>query len=67
MTVRLLGDVNGDGQVAGTDKLAMEKALNQIPTGLDNRFFDLNGDGANPPTGSDKLILNKVPNGLPIP
>jgi len=66
LTVRLLGDINGDGSVTGLDKIQMNKCLNGLPTpGYQTRHFDLNGDGA--ATGLDKLILNKLLNGIPVP
>jgi internalin A len=68
ITVRRLGDVNGDGVVNASDKLEINKKLNGMATlaGIGLRELDLSGDGALV-NAEDKLIVNQVLNGLTVP
>lgn len=62
ISLRPLGDVDGDGSVGGSDKQIMNNGLNGVTDGFVTRQFDLNGDGSGP-GGADKQILNTVLNG----
>jgi len=64
--VRRLGDLNGSGTVNMMDKVLLMKRLNGMPTGLEDRAFDLDGDGS-PATAQDKAIMNALLNGFRLP
>jgi hypothetical protein len=68
LTLRLLGDIDGDGLVNSADKLEMNKKLNGLDTlpGITLRALDLSGDGALV-NAEDKLAINQVLNGLVVP
>ena len=68
VTVRLLGDADGDGAVTASDKLKMNKWLNGVPRlpGIALRELDLTGDGVSV-NAADKLAINQVLNGLVVP
>lgn len=61
VAIRRLGDIDGDGSVGGTDKVAFNNRANgaQVP---DQAPYDLDGDGS-AASGSDKAVLNNVLNG----
>ena len=66
VTVRLLGDVNGDGQLTTADRVLMIKKINGRDVGgLVDRAFDL--DCANGCGAVDRSLLNTILNGLAIP
>ena len=64
--VRRLGDLNGSRTVNMMDKALLMKRLNQMPTGLPDRVFDLDGNGV-PATAQDKAIMNALLNGFKLP
>jgi hypothetical protein len=68
LTLRPLGDIDGDLQVDAQDKLELNKQLNGLATlpGITFRDLDLTGDGVNV-DASDKLIMNQRLNGLVSP
>lgn len=68
ITIRPLGDINGDGVVTAEDKLEMNKFLNGLATlpGIGLRELDLTGDGETVNV-DDKIILNRILNGLAVP
>jgi hypothetical protein len=68
LTLRALGDVDGDGLVNSADKLEMNKRLNGLANlpGITLRALDLSGDGALV-NAEDKLAINQVLNGLVVP
>ena len=68
LTLRPLGDIDGDGAVTAADKLEMNKALNGLATlpGIGLRHLDLTGDGTTV-NAEDKLVINQVLNGLLVP
>jgi len=65
--VRLLGDVNDDGDVTGADQLEINRELNDLSVspGIEFRDLDLTGDGLDV-TGADQLIVNRIVNDLPV-
>ena len=67
LTVRTLGDIDGDGLVNANDKLEMNKKLNGLANlpGITFRAVDLNSDGL--VNATDKLMINQVLNGLVVP
>lgn len=68
LTLRVLGDIDGDGTVTAADKLEISKSLNGLATlpGIGLRELDLTGDGATI-NAEDKLIINQVLNGVAVP
>lgn len=68
LTLRKLGDVDGDGLVNASDKLEINKKLNGLSTlpGIELRNLDLSGDGVLV-NAEDKLAINQVLNGLAVP
>ena len=68
LSLRLLGDITGDGIVNASDKLEINKKLNGLATlpGIELRHLDLSGDGALV-NAEDKLAINQVLNGLIVP
>jgi len=65
ITVRQLGDIDGDGSVTGTDKQMMNQRLNLVETPYSDREFDLTGDET--VTGTDKQVMNMVLNNAEVP
>jgi hypothetical protein len=65
LTVRHLGDTNGDGFVNAEDKLALNQRLNGVTSACTLRGADLDADGL--VNSLDKLIVNLVLNGLTVP
>jgi len=66
LTLRQLGDVNGDDAVDTSDKLEINRYLNGIATPATFRELDLTGDGTAVDT-DDKLQVNRVLNGIAVP
>lgn len=68
LTLRRLGDIDGDGVITASDNLEMNKTLNGLATltGIGLRELDLTGDGA-AVDAEDKLVINQVLNGNPVP
>ncbi|MBN2581883.1 MAG: hypothetical protein JXL80_02370 [Planctomycetes bacterium] len=65
LTVRSLGDIDGNGGVEVTDLLALINCLNgSPPPQFDPRAFDLDANGAPEPT--DVSLLINILNGLPV-
>lgn len=65
LTVRPLGDVDGNNGVEGTDMTIMIQALNGLSgAGYDVRVFDLDGNGGVEPT--DLSIMTNLMNGMPV-
>lgn len=63
LSLRRLGDIDGDGSVGGADKQMLNNRLNGlIDAGVTYRACDLDGDGS--VGGSDKIILNNMINGF---
>lgn len=65
LTLRTLGDVNGDATVDTSDKLEINRELNGIATTATLRELDLTGDGT--VDTNDKLQVNRVLNGILVP
>jgi hypothetical protein len=65
VTVRPLGDIDGNTLVNALDKLQLNLRLNGVTTAHPERAFDLDGDGA--VSGSDKLQMNRILNTVPVP
>ena len=66
LTVRLLGDVDGNGAPEPGDVQLLINKLNGIPTpGYDDRAFDLDANGGAEP--GDVQVLMNILNGLPVP
>jgi dockerin type I repeat protein len=65
LTLRQLGDVNGDATVDTSDKLEINRELNGIATTATLRELDLTGDGT--VDTNDKLQVNRVLNGIAVP
>jgi len=72
ITVRRLGDITGDGHVTAADRVAWNKNLNAVPSGLDangaaytRRHFDLDHDGKI--SAADRVLLSQVMNGISLP
>ena len=65
VTVRTLGDVNGDTVVDTSDKVEMDRFLNGIVTPMTLRELDLTGNGVI--DTEDKLVVNRLLNGIVIP
>ena len=66
LTLRALGDVNGDGAVDASDLAVLDQRLNGLYGGaLAQRAFDLTGDGY--VTAADRVVLNMVINGVTVP
>ena len=68
LSLRLLGDIDGDGAITASDKLEMNKTLNGLAVlpGVTLRDLDLTGDGVTV-DAEDKLVMNQVLNGLAVP
>ena len=68
LTLRLLGDIDGDGSMTASDKLEMNKPLNGLAVlpGITLRNLDLTGDGTTV-DAEDRLVINQVLNGLSVP
>lgn len=65
ITVRRLGDVNGNGLVEPNDKSALNNRLNGvIMNNIESRAFDINADGYIEP--NDQSLLNNLINGIII-
>ena len=66
LTVRLLGDIDGNGVAEPDDLSLLTNALNGTPDpALDPAAFDLDADGAIQP--SDVLPMVSILNGQPVP
>ncbi len=65
ITVRRLGDINGDGFVTPTDKGVLNARLNGLTVEASDRALDVNADGSVAPT--DKGLLNAILNGVVQP
>ncbi len=65
VTVRPIGDVDGNGFVNVLDKVYFNKALNGLATPFADRAYDLTGEGA--VNVIDKVQMNRVLNGQPVP
>ena len=66
LTVRPLGDVDGNGAPEPGDVSLLIMKLNGTPpAGYDDRAFDLDANGGSEP--GDVQILNNILNGLPVP
>lgn len=65
VTVRLIGDIDGDGLINAADKLIMNQCLNGLDTPVDKAWCDLDRDGL--VNAADKLMINQVLNGLNPP
>ena len=67
ISLRPLGDIDGDGAATASDKLEMNKNLNGLATlpGIGLRELDLTGDGV--VNAEDKLVINQILNGIAVP
>ena len=65
ITVRLIGDIDGDADVDGDDKAEMNRMLNSLSTPFGEQCFDLDGNGD--VDGDDKAALNRMLNSLAVP
>ena len=66
LTVRLLGDIDGNGAPEPADVSVLIMKLNGVPPpGYHDNAFDLDGNGAAEP--GDVQILMNILNGLPVP
>ncbi len=66
LTVRPLGDADGDGYVGACDAAAVAQVLNGVePTCGTLRSCDLDGDGY--VNVMDKVIIKELLNGMPVP
>jgi len=66
ITVRRLGDINGNGDLAGAGRNLLNLRLDQLSVGgLPDRAFDLNHDGY--VDTADRVLLNKILNGQTVP
>ncbi len=65
ITVRRLGDINGDGFVTPTDKGVLNARLNGLTVTAPTQALDINADGSVAPT--DKGLLNAILNGVVQP
>ena len=71
LTLRLLGNIDGVGDVNGDDKAQMNRRLNSLSVSYPDRAFNLNGDteedGVTPRIdGDDKAVMNRLLNSLTI-
>ena len=70
LTVRLLGDITGEGNIDGDDKAQMNRRLNSLSVAYPDRAFNLTGDldGLGNPKidGDDKAVMNRLLNSLTI-
>jgi hypothetical protein len=70
VTVRLIGDIDGDGDVDGDDKAQMNRRLNSLSVSYPERAFNLTGDldpqGHPNIDGDDKAVMNRTLNSLSI-
>jgi hypothetical protein len=69
-TLRLLGDIDGDGDVDGDDKAQMNRRMNSLSSSYPDRAFNLTGDldGLGNPSvdGDDKALMNRLLNSLSV-
>jgi hypothetical protein len=66
ITVRRLGDIDGDGYVTVADRDLLNSRLNALDVGgRPDRAFDLDHDGNI--TGAERVMLNMIFGGLPVP
>jgi hypothetical protein len=65
MTVRKLGDIDGSGTVDGNDLFLMNQRLDGFDVSYGDAAFDLTCHGTI--TTGDRVLLNLVLHGLPVP
>ena len=66
VTVRRIGDIDGDGSLTGLDRQLFNQRLNNVATPYTDRTYDLDGSGG-APTGTDKQVMNQALNNVPLP